>query len=135
MGLLKEFKEFALKGNVVDLAVGVIIGGAFGTIVRSLVDNVMMPPLGVLIGGVDFRNRMLQLPGTNAKGEPNFLRYGEFINDCISFAIIAAAVFALVKAMNTLHRKKVDDPKLTKSEELLTEIRDELKRGLTPRPA
>jgi large conductance mechanosensitive channel len=129
MQLLKEFKEFALKGNVVDLAVGVIIGAAFGTVVKSLVDNVLMPPLGVLIGGVDFKHLTVPLPGQDAKGDPNVMRYGAFINDCISFLIIAAAVFMMIKAMNTLKRKKEDSPTLTKSETLLTEIRDELRRA------
>lgn len=135
MGLLKEFKEFAVKGNVVDLAVGVILGGAFGTIVKSLVDDVLMPPIGWAVGGIDFSNLSLKLPVHDKTGKAVEIGYGRFLNNTISFLIIAFAVFALVKAMNALHRKKVEDPKLTKSEELLTEIRDELRRGPTPRPA
>src|SRR3954468_12514370 len=110
MSLLKEFKEFAAKGNVIDLAVGVIMGAAFGTVVKSLVDDVIMPPIGVLVGGVDFKNLGIPLPGKDAKGNPNVLSYGNFINNCITFLIIAFAVFMLVKVMNRVIRKREEAP-------------------------
>ena len=128
MGLIQEFKEFALKGNVVDMAVGVIIGGAFGTIVNSLVGDIMMPLFGVLTGGTDFSKLAIQL------GPENFLNYGSFIQNIINFLIIAGSMFAMIKAMNTLTSKfkkeeeaKPEEPKGPTQEELLTEIRDLLK--------
>src|SRR5437762_4888145 len=126
MGMLKEFKDFAMKGNVVDLAVGVIIGGAFGTIVKSLVDDVLMPPLGYLAGGIDFSRLTFQIAEHGKDGKPVEIAYGKFINNTISFIIIAFAVFLMVKAMNAIHRKKEEAPKLSKTEELLIEIRDAL---------
>ena len=130
MGMIQEFKEFAVKGNVVDLAVGIIIGGAFGTIVSSLVDDVIMPPIGLLIGGIDFSNLAIPLGGTTEDGDPVAIRYGQFINECITFLIVAFAVFMLVKGMNALQRKadeeKVEDVPTPKDIELLTEIRDAL---------
>jgi large conductance mechanosensitive channel len=141
--MLKEFREFALRGNVVDLAVGVIIGGAFGGIVNSLVNDIIMPPVGLLIGGVDFSNLFVVLKeGTKtagpyasvaaakAAGAVTF-NYGVFINTVINFTIIAAAVFALVSALNKLHRKHPAPPAPPapppRSEVLLEEIRDLLK--------
>lgn len=128
MGLIQEFKEFALKGNVVDMAVGVIIGGAFGTIVNSLVEDIMMPLFGVLTGGTNFNQLAIQL------GPKNFLNYGNFIQNVINFLIIAGSMFAMIKAMNTLTSKfkkeeeaKPEEPAGPTQEELLAEIRDLLK--------
>ena len=128
MGLIQEFKEFALKGNVVDMAVGVIIGGAFGTIVNSLVGDIMMPLFGVLTGGTDFSKLAIEL------GPENFLKYGSFIQNIINFLIIAGSMFAMIKVMNTVtaifkkeEETKTEEPKGPTQEELLTEIRDLLK--------
>ncbi len=148
MAFFKEFKEFALKGNVMDMAVGVIIGGAFGKIVSSLVNDVLMPPIGVLVGNVDFSNLKVDISrvrdavsaGTEflthdtaaAATEPVYLCYGAFLQQCIDFAILAMCVFLMVKLMNRLTRKKPDPapapPAPTKEELLLTEIRDLLKQ-------
>lgn len=127
MGMLKEFKEFAMRGNVVDMAVGIIIGGAFGTIVKSLVNDVMMPPLGLLLGGVDFTNFFVVLKeGANpapykalteaqAAGAVT-INYGVFLNAIISFLIVAFAVFLLIKGINRLRREEeaVPPPATTK---------------------
>ena len=140
MSLISEFKEFALKGSVVDLAVGVIIGAAFGAIVKSAVDDVMMPPLGWLMGGLDFSDKVviLQHAGTahpiTGKILPKdvVLSYGRFINVAIQFLIQAFAIFMLIKAINRAKRKPQPTPAqptpLTKDQELLTEIRDSLRR-------
>ncbi len=131
MSLLKEFREFAVKGNVVDLAVGVIIGGAFGKIVSSLVSDVIMPPIGLLIGGVDFKDLALVLKEAQDGAEAVTLKYGAFIQNVFDFLIIAAAVFAMVKVINNLKRAPEPEPeKLAEpsaEEKLLTEIRDLLK--------
>ena len=133
MGMIQEFKEFAVKGNVVDLAVGIIIGGAFGTIVSSLVEDVIMPPIGLLIGGIDFSNLTIPLGGTTEDGDPVAIRYGEFINEVITFLIVAGAVFFLVKGMNSLQRQAEseapkDDPvEPPKDIQLLEEIRDAIR--------
>lgn len=134
---IQEFKAFALKGNVVDMAVGVIIGGAFGKIVSSLVDNVLMPPIGWFIGGVDFSDLKYDLPlnPLAAEGtEPASIAYGAFIQTCIDFLIIAFCVFLLVKAIMALTKKKEEEPAApapapepSAEEKLLTEIRDLLK--------
>ena len=131
MSVLKEFKEFAVKGNVVDMAVGVIIGGAFGKIVSSFVGDVVMPPIGALTGGVDFSNLAITVKEA-AGGKPAvLLSYGKFIMAVIDFTIIAAAVFIAVKALNSLKKKEAEAPAAppvpTPSETLLTEIRDLLK--------
>jgi large conductance mechanosensitive channel len=139
--MLQEFKEFALRGNVVDMAVGIIIGAAFTTIVRSLVDDIVMPPLGVVTGGVDFSNMFIALNGEHypslaaAKqaGAPT-VNFGVFINNVISFAIVAFVLFMAVKGMNRLRRKQEEapatEPPPSREVQLLTEIRDELaKRG------
>ena len=110
MGIIKEFQDFAVKGNVVDMAVGIIIGGAFGTIVKSLVADIIMPPIGLLLGGVDFSNLVLTLKAATADAEAVTLNYGSFINNVISFLVVAWAVFLLVKAMNTLKRKEEEAP-------------------------
>jgi large conductance mechanosensitive channel len=107
LNMLNEFKEFALRGNVVDMAVGIIIGGAFGTIVQSLVKDVMMPPIGMLLGGVDFSDIKIPLRAAAEGREAVTMNIGTFLNNLISFLIVAAAVFALVKAINEL-RKRID---------------------------
>ncbi|MHA7872314.1 MAG: large-conductance mechanosensitive channel protein MscL, partial [Hyphococcus sp.] len=105
MGMIKEFQEFAVKGNVVDMAVGIIIGGAFGTIVKSLVDDIIMPPIGLLLGNVDFSNIVLTLKQATDDAEAVTLNIGAFINNVIAFLIVAWAVFLLVKGMNSLKKK------------------------------
>lgn len=127
MSLWSEFKEFAVKGSVIDLAVGFVIGGAFGTVVSSLVANVIMPPLGLVIGRVDFSKMAVQI-GADPKGGPVLLKYGMFVQAVFSFLIIALAMFAIIKMINQLRRTPPPAPAVppppTKSEELLTEIRD-----------
>jgi len=133
MGFLKEFKEFAMRGSVVDLAVGVVIGGAFGKIVTSLVDNIIMPPIGMLTGGIDFSNMKYVLKeGNEAAGVAEVaIGYGTFINVLIQFIIVAFCIFLVVKAINSLKREAPaapeEAPAPTKEETLLTEIRDILK--------
>ncbi|WP_269791992.1 large-conductance mechanosensitive channel protein MscL [Stenotrophomonas sp. Iso1] len=137
MGMISEFKEFAMRGNVIDLAVGVVIGGAFGKIVTSLVDKIIMPPLGMLIGKVDFSNLVWTLAdakiGADGKEIPAVaIGYGDFINTLIQFIIVAFAIFMVIKALNRLSRKKDEAPAAPPepSEEvlLLREIRDNLKK-------
>jgi large conductance mechanosensitive channel len=106
MGMLKEFKEFAVKGNVVDLAVGIIIGAAFTGIVQSLVNDILMPPLGWLVGNIDFSELAIVLPVRSAEGEPVTINYGKFINALINFLLVSFAVFLLVKQINRLKRKE-----------------------------
>lgn len=156
MGFFKEFKSFALKGNVMDMAVGVIIGGAFGKIVSSLVNDILMPPLGALIGNINFSDLKLDISkirdvskavaetadavvpdgvaitANTAAAEPVYWCYGAFIQQCIDFAILAFCVFLMVKLMNRLSRKKAEEapapaPVPTPEVALLTEIRDLLK--------
>jgi len=133
MSFLGEFKEFAVKGSVIDLAVGFVIGGAFGKVVSSLVSDIIMPPLGLLIGRVDFSKMALQI-GTNPKGGPVLLQYGMFVNAIIAFLIIAFAIFMVIKAINRLRRTAPPVPVVpvasapSRSEELLGEIRDLLAR-------
>lgn len=136
---VSEFKAFALKGNVMDMAVGVIIGGAFGKIVSSLVENVIMPPVGVLVGGVDFTDLKLTLKDAVMEGEEVVseavtLNYGAFIQTCIDFLIIALCIFCMVKFITKLTTKKEEEPAApapapepSAEEKLLTEIRDLLK--------
>ena len=138
MGLIQEFKDFAMRGNVVDLAVGVIMGSAFGKIVGSLVSDVLMPPIGYLVGGVDFKD--LKFPLTDAKipdpKDPTKMldavsvNYGLFLQTVFDFLIVAYCIFLMVKVMNTLMKKKAEAPKAppeTSAEiKLLTEIRDAL---------
>jgi large conductance mechanosensitive channel len=134
--LMAEFRDFAVKGNAVDLAVGVVIGAAFGGIVTSLVNDVIMPPLGYLTGGVDFRDKWIQLKPAvmDATGKTVIhpevdWRYGSFINTIINFLIVASAIFLVVKLMSVLHRKApAEDPPPTLDQKLLTEIRDLLKK-------
>ena len=138
MGFLKEFKAFALKGNVVDMAVGVIIGGAFGKIVTSLVNDILMPPIGMLLGNVNFKDLTLTLKEAAGDAPAVTWNYGAFIQQVVDFAILALCVFMLVKLMNKLTNLKkkeeeapapapAPEPVPTKEEVLLTEIRDLLK--------
>jgi len=108
--MFKEFKEFAVKGNVVDMAVGIIIGAAFGTIVKSLVDDVIMPPIGLLLGRVDFSNLVITLKEGAEGVAPVTLRYGAFLNTIVSFLIVSFAVFFLVKGINRLKRQEAAPP-------------------------
>ena len=136
---IQDFKAFALKGNVVDMAVGVIIGGAFGKIVTSIVNNIIMPPIGLAVGGVDFSDLKLTLKeavmnGEEVVSEAVTWNYGAFIQDVVDFLIIAFCVFLLVKGITALTRKKEEEPAAsapepepTAEEKLLTEIRDLLK--------
>jgi large conductance mechanosensitive channel len=109
MSILNEFKDFALRGNVVDMAVGIIIGGAFGTIVASLVKDVLMPPIGLLLGGVDFSDIKIPLRAAAEGRDAVTMNIGMFLNNVISFLIVAAAVFALIKGINEL-RKRIEKP-------------------------
>ncbi len=139
--MLQEFKKFALRGNVVDMAVGIIIGAAFGTIVKSLVDDVIMPPIGILLGGVDFSDIFIQLSGDQSfetlaaaqEAGVATMNIGLFVNAVISFLIVAFAVFLLVKGMNSLQKKEEEKPEEPaeppRNEVLLEEIRDLLKKN------
>ncbi len=138
MGFVKEFKDFAVKGNAIDMAIGIIIGAAFGKIVSSLVKDVIMPPIGLLMGGVDFSNLFLDLSGggyptlaeATTAGAP-VLAFGVFINNLIDFLIIALVVFMMVKQINKMKKKEAEkppEPSKPTTEELLTEIRDLLKK-------
>jgi large conductance mechanosensitive channel len=143
MGFVKEFKEFAMKGNVMDMAVGVIIGGAFGKIVTSLVNDVLMPVISLCTGGVDFTNLFVKLSGdgdfkTLAEAQEagaSVMAYGQFIQNIVDFLIVAFCIFLMIKAMNKLTKKKEEEPAPapeppapSKEEVLLTEIRDLLKQ-------
>ncbi len=134
MSILDEFREFAVKGNMVDMAVGIIIGGAFGTIVSSLVKDVIMPPIGLALGGVDFSDIKIKLAEAVGDKDPVTMNIGNFINNVISFLIVAFAVFMLVKAINAM-KKQFEEEKAEEeaasppaTEVLLTEIRDELRK-------
>lgn len=131
MSIIKEFKTFAIKGNMIDMAVGIIIGAAFGAIVSSLVKDVLMPPIGLLIGGVDFSSFSLILKEAEGSSKAVTLNYGAFINTIISFLIVAWAIFFVIKAINSLKRKEEEKPAVSpvpsKQEILLAEIRDLLK--------
>lgn len=130
--MLKEFKEFAMRGNVVDMAVGIVIGAAFGKIVSSIVADVIMPPIGVLLGGVDFTNLALTVKDAVGDAPAVVVSYGKFIQTVIDFIIVAFAIFMVVKAMNSLKKKKEEAPAAppapTKEVVLLTEIRDALQK-------
>jgi large conductance mechanosensitive channel len=106
MSMGKEFREFAMKGNVVDLAVGVIIGAAFGKIVSSLVNDILMPPIGMLVGGLDFSSFVIKLKEAAGGAAPVVIRYGVFINSAIDFIIVAFSIFMMIRAMNALRRKE-----------------------------
>ncbi|WP_342244895.1 large-conductance mechanosensitive channel protein MscL [Pseudomonas sp. OTU5201] len=131
MSLISEFKSFAVKGNVVDMAVGIIIGAAFGKIVSSFVGDVIMPPIGLLIGGVDFSDLAVTLKAAEGDIPAVVLSYGKFIQTILDFVIVAFAIFMGVKAINRLKREEAAAPEAppapTKEQELLTEIRDLLK--------
>jgi len=131
MSIIKEFKDFAVKGNVVDMAVGVIIGAAFGKIVSSLVGDVIMPPIGVLLGGVDFSSLALIVKEAVGEAPAVVISYGKFIQTLIDFTIIAFSIFMAVKAINSTKKKAEEAPAAppapSKEEVLLTEIRDLLK--------
>ncbi len=131
MGMAQEFKEFAMRGNVVDMAVGVIVGGAFGKITTSLVNDVVMPPIGMVLGKVDFSDLSVVLSPATEGAEAIAINYGLFINSVINFLIIAFCIFVVVKSLNSMKRKEEEKPeeppKPTKEEVLLTEIRDALR--------
>ena len=132
MSVLQEFKEFAVKGNVVDMAVGVIIGGAFGKIVSSFVADVIMPPIGVLLGGVNFSDLSITVKQAVGTAPAVVIAYGKFVQTVIDFAIIAFVIFIMVKLLNSMKKKAEEKPATppepTKEQVLLTEIRDLLKR-------
>ncbi|MEJ2535118.1 MAG: large-conductance mechanosensitive channel protein MscL [Gammaproteobacteria bacterium] len=135
MSMMSEFKEFAMRGNVVDMAVGIVIGGAFGKIVSSFVSDVLMPPVGLLIGGVSFGELSLTLKAATETAEAVTLNYGAFIQSVVDFIIIAFAIFMVIKGMNNLKRKEEEPeaepetpPEPPAEEVLLTEIRDLLKQ-------
>jgi large conductance mechanosensitive channel len=135
MSFAREFKEFVARGNVVDLAVGVIIGGAFGKIVTSLVDQVIMPPVGLATGGIDFSQLKIVLKAAEpaAKRAEVAIQYGAFLNTLIQFAIIAFVIFLLIKLINNLRRKGEETPAAppepTRTEALLEDIRDAIRSG------
>ena len=125
--MLKEFKKFAMRGNVIDLAVGVIIGGAFGKIVSSLVTDIIMPPIGLILGGIDFSNLALTLKSATATSEAVTLNYGLFVNNVINFLIVSFSIFIVIKQLNRFQKK--EEAKPTKPSEevlLLRDIRDSL---------
>ncbi|HEY7883757.1 MAG TPA: large-conductance mechanosensitive channel protein MscL [Cellvibrionaceae bacterium] len=134
MSVIKEFREFAVKGNVVDMAVGIIIGAAFGKIVSSLVADIVMPPVGLLIGGVDFSDLAVVLKAATADSAAVVVAYGKFIQTTLDFVIVAIAVFMMIKVLNRLKRQEEAAPSPpvtpmpTREEMLLTEIRDLLKQ-------
>jgi large conductance mechanosensitive channel len=130
--MLKEFKEFAMRGNVLDMAVGIVIGGAFGKIVSSLVNDVLMPPLGLIVGGMDFSKLAITLKQAAGDAAAVQLKYGMFVQQIVDFLIVAFAIFMVVKAMNALKRKQKEAPAAPaappRQEILLEEIRDLLKK-------
>lgn len=132
MKIVQEFKEFALRGNIIDMAVGIIIGAGFGKIIDSAVKDMMMPPLGYMIGGIDFSNLQLVLKQAQGSSAEVSVKYGMFLNAMISFTIVAFAVFMLLRAINVLKKKEAKAPTVpalpSKEEVLLTEIRDLLKK-------
>ena len=129
MSLASEFKEFAMRGNVVDMAVGIVIGGAFGKIVSSFVDDVLMPPLGALLGGVDFTGLSATLVEAEGEVAAVTLNYGNFIQTVVDFTIVAFAIFMVIKAMNSMKKEEEPAPEEGPAEDikLLTEIRDSLR--------
>jgi large conductance mechanosensitive channel len=132
MKMLQEFKQFAMRGNVLDMAIGIIIGAAFGKIVSSIVSDVIMPPIGILLGGVDFSSLAITLREGSEGFAPVLIKYGVFINTVIDFIIIAFAIFMFVKGINSMKKKEEEKPAVppapSKSEILLAEIRDELRK-------
>lgn len=132
MGFIKEFKEFSIKGNVIDMAIGIVLGGAFGKIVSSFVEDVIMPPIGILMGGVDFKSLAITLKESVGGAPAVTLNYGKFIQTTIDFVIIALAIFIVIRAINSMRRAQeaapAPPPAPSNEETLLTEIRDLLKR-------
>jgi len=132
MKILQEFNQFAMRGNVMDMAIGIIVGAAFGKIVSSVVSDVIMPPIGLLVGGVDFSDLAITLKAAQEGSPAVLLKIGVFINTVIDFLIVAFAIFMLVKGINALKKKEDELPSAppapTKSELLLSEIRDELRK-------
>ncbi len=132
MKMVQEFKQFAMRGNVMDMAIGIIIGAAFGKIVSSIVSDVIMPPIGMLLGGVDFSSLAFPLREASEGVEPVLIKYGVFLNTVIDFVIIAFAIFMVVKGINSMKKKEEEKPAAppapSKSEVLLAEIRDELRK-------
>lgn len=132
MSMMSEFKQFAMRGNVVDMAVGIVIGGAFGKIVSSFVNDVLMPPIGLAIGGVEFSDLAITLKEASGDVEAVMLNYGAFVQTVVDFIIIAFAIFMVVKAMNSMKKKEEEKPaappKPSNEEVLLAEIRDLLKK-------
>ena len=131
MSMMSEFRDFAMRGNVVDMAVGIVIGGAFGKIVSSFVNDVLMPPIGLALGGVDFSQLAVTLQEASGDVAAVTLNYGAFIQTVVDFIIIAFAIFMVIKAMNKLKKKeepKPEEPKGPTQEELLAEIRDLLQK-------
>ena len=132
MSMMQEFKEFAVKGNVVDMAVGVIIGGAFGKIVSSFVSDVVMPPIGVLVGGVDFSKLAVTLQEATVTAPAVVISYGKFIQTVVDFTIVAAVIFLVIKGINSMKQKDAEVPVTPAAppaqEVLLMEIRDLLKK-------
>lgn len=132
MSMVKEFKEFAMRGNVVDMAVGIIIGAAFGKIVSSLVNDVIMPPIGLLLGGADFSNLAITIREAAGDAAAVKIQYGTFINTVLDFVIVALCIFAIIRGMNRLKRKEEEAPapaEPSNEEKLLMEIRDALTKG------
>jgi len=131
MSMISEFKSFAMRGNVVDMAVGIVMGGAFGKIVSSFVADVLMPPIGLALGGVDFSDLAVTLKSAEDEVAAVTMNYGVFIQTVVDFRIIAFAIFLVIKAMNAVKKKEEEapppPPKPSKEEELLTEIRDALR--------
>ena len=132
MSMMSEFKSFAMRGNVIDMAVGIVIGGAFGKIVSSFVSDVLMPPIGMMMGGVDFGDLAVVLQEASGDVAAVTLNYGTFIQTVVDFLIIAFAIFMVIKAMNNMKKKEeaapAEPPKPSAEVELLTEIRDSLKK-------
>lgn len=132
MPIIEEFKKFIMRGNVIDLAVGVIVGGAFGKIVSSFVSDILMPPIGVVLGGVNFQDLKIVLKAASGSNPAITFNYGSFIQAAVDFLIIAAAIFAMIKAINLMQKKEEAKPVALKEvpaqEKLLTEIRDLLKK-------
>ena len=132
MSMLNEFKDFAMRGNVIDMAVGIIIGGAFGKIVSSLVNDVVMPPIGMILGGVNFSDLAITLKAAEGEVEAVTVNYGAFVQTSLDFLIVAFVIFMAIKTMNKLKKKEeekpAEPPKPSAEEALLTEIRDLLKK-------
>jgi len=137
MGMLKEFKEFAIKGNLIDMAVGVVMGGAFGKVVSSFIDGMVMPAIGMISGGVDFTQKKIILKDAVAASADGSvpavaevaIKYGDFISQCITFLVVAAVVFLVIKAINRMKKEEAAAPAPPPAQEvLLTEIRDLLKK-------